>query len=81
MLAFEVFRTHANGEKERLGHVVELPHQGGPLVHAYVAYAALSATGDSFLGTYEKPRDAIQAIERNEKALERAREEELHADR
>lgn len=69
--AYEIVRPHENGEKERLGWVVETDTGGE--AH-WVAWAVLSATGDSFLGSFKNANDAIRAIWENEGAMERQRE-------
>jgi hypothetical protein len=70
--AYEVVKPHENGERERCGWVIETDTGG---VAHWVAWAILSATGDSFLGGFPTADAAIRAIWANETALERQRAE------
>jgi hypothetical protein len=66
VLAYEVTRRKKHRPTARLGHVIRTESEG---LVMWIAYAIISPTGDSFLGMFETPRKAREAIIDAEKSL------------
>jgi len=69
VLAFEVTRKRKKFPDERLGYVIRAEQAG---VIMWIAFAILTVAGDSFVGTFETPRKAREAIVEQEKKLRRS---------
>ena len=69
--SYEVVRPEANGQVSRLGWAIETDTEGE---RHWVAFAVLSANGDSFLGTFKSANEALWALYDNEQKMAEQRE-------